>query len=165
MATGLSCASGFTARSCVVRKAVSCLSLTATTPVTSLTPRGRSVLLQLDLLHTELFVSVWSVVRISWPSWHCPSLLHPQTAALYLELVHAFCLRRYAIAASECVKVRQLCVILAGLVRLQSCPAPRSASTGVTMRSCSFVHMSKPDHQARCTALSSSSALMCSDHL
>ena len=42
-----------------------------------------------------------------------PSLFHPQTATLYLELVHAFCFRRYPLAASECVKVLQNCVCYA----------------------------------------------------
>ena len=62
-----------------------------------------------------MFVSVWSVVRISWPSSQCPRLLHLQTSTLHHELVHAFCLRRCPVCGCECVTVLQLCVTLAGL--------------------------------------------------
>ena len=103
----------------------------------------------------EFVAPVWSVVRISWPSWQCPSLLHPQTAALYLEPVHAFLFRRYPISDYDCVKALQLSVIRAGLVWMHSCTAPRSASSGVTVRSLFFPCMGEPDLQERCDAQSS----------
>ena len=74
--------------------------------------------------------------------------------------------------SAECVKALQLCVILAGMVRIQSCTAhlvalgiSRSASSGVTVRGCFFARMPEPDPQERCTEPSSSSALMGKDHI
>ena len=119
--------------------------------------------------HTELFISVRSVVRISWPSYQCLCRLHPQTATLCLQLDHLFRLRRYPIAASECVKVLQVCVcvILTESIRIQSCLTPLvtlniscSASSGVTVRSAvSLLVCPSLSPQELCTSQSSSSAL------
>ena len=97
--------------SCTLRKPASRLSFTAMSPVTSHTWTVRT--LQLDLRDRECFALVWSVVRISWPSQQCLCQLHPQTATLHLKLDHGF--------------------DPGWLVWIQSCPASRSASPGVTV--------------------------------
>ena len=112
-------------------------------PVKSLTTHGRSVLRNLASITQRCSVSVRPVVHISWPSQQCPRLLHPQTAALPLEPVHAFCHCRYQIGDCECVKALWLCVILARSVCILSCTAhlvaldsSRTASSVVTLRDC-----------------------------
>ena len=103
------CSINHAAWSCVVRKPASWMSFTAKVPSDIAHLHGRFVLCN--------FTSVtWSVSNRCGLGSHLialgavPSLFHPQTATLYLELVHAFCFRRYPIAASECVKVLQNCV-------------------------------------------------------